>query len=101
MALLTVEEVKTMLKIHDNASDSLIDIMIPLLEDLFRKKCRDDFPDGFPPGIKIPAIMVINHFLQDKGIRSETIGDYSVQFFVNLPESVENLLKPYKKIKFV
>jgi hypothetical protein len=43
VALLTVEEVKTMLKIHDNASDTLIDIMIPLLEDLFRRKCRDDF----------------------------------------------------------
>ena len=101
MALLTVEEVKTMLKLYDDTSDNLISVMIPLIEDFLRRKCRDDFPNGFPPGIKIPAVIIINHFLNDKGIQSERIGDYSVEFFGNLPQSVESLLKPYRKLKFV
>lgn len=101
MALLTIEEVKIMLKIYDDKSDDLISTMIPLIEDFLRRKCRDEFTNGFPPGIKIPAVMLINHILNDKGLQSERIGDYSVQFFGNLPESIESLLKPYRKIKFV
>ncbi len=98
---MTLSEVKTILKIADNSSDDAIEMLIPLTEDFLKRKCRDDYVEGFPPGLQLAEVTMIRHFLTEKGVSRETIGEYAVQYFGNLPSTVEEMIRPYRKIKFI
>ncbi len=98
---MTVAEVKSILKIADGTNDEAIELLIPLTEDFLRRKCKDEFVEGFPPGLRLAEVTIIRHFLKEKGVSSETIGEYSVQYFGNLPSTVEAMIKPYRKTRFV
>lgn len=98
---MTVGDVKKILKIAGDSNDDAIEMLIPLTEDFLKRKCRDDFVGGFPPGLQLAEVSMIRHFLTEKGISGETIGEYSVQYFGNLPSTVEEMIRPYRKIKFI
>jgi len=108
MAIITVEEVKTLLSIpgDDVTKDDVIETMIPIVEDFVKRHCNDEFTDdegvtSFPGGLKLPAAQLIGYQLEYKGVAGESIGDYSVSFFANIPDGIKTMLKPYKKLRFV
>lgn len=108
MAIVTAEEVKALLAIpsDDVTKDDLIEAMIPIVEDFVKRYCNDEFTDGegvtsFPGGLKLPAAQLIGYQLEFKGVAQESIGDYSVSYFANIPDGVKAMLKPYKKLRFV
>lgn len=108
MAILTVEEVKTLISIptDDESKDAQIEALIPIVEDLVKRFCNDEFVDedgvtSFPVGLKLPAAQLVKFALDYKGVAGESIGDYSVSFFASLPEGVKAMLKSYKKVRFV
>lgn len=106
MAIITLAEVKTLLSITDSSKDTLITALIPIVEDFVTKYCNDDFTDedgvtSFPAGLKLPTAQLIKFQMDYKGVSSESIGDYSVSFFGNIPDGIKSMLRPYKKLKFV
>lgn len=98
---MTVGDVKKILKIAGDSNDDAIEMLIPLTEDFLKRKCKDDFVEGLPPGLQLAEVAIIRHFLTEKGVSREAIGDYAVQYFGNLPSSVLEMIKPYRKIKFI
>lgn len=106
MAIITLAEVKTLLSISDDTKDDQIEMMIPIVEDFVTKYCNDDFTDEdgvtfFPAGLKLPTAQLIKFQMDYKGVSSESIGDYSVSFFGNVPDGIKSMLRPYKKLRFV
>jgi hypothetical protein len=106
MAIITKDEVKTLLNISDTSKDDFITAMIPITEDFVIRYCNNDFTDAdsvttFSAGLKLPVVQLIKFAMEYKGVSSEGIGDYSVSFFGAIPESIRTGLKPYKKLKFV
>lgn len=106
MAIITLAEVKTLLSISDDTKDDQIEMMIPIVEDFVTKYCNDDFTDedgvtSFPAGLKLPTAQLIKFQLDYKGVSGESIGDYSVSFFGNIPDGIKSMLRPYKKLRFV
>lgn len=106
MAIITLAEVKTLLSITDSTKDTLITALIPIVEDFVVRHCNDDFTDSegvtsFPAGLKLPVAQLIKFQLEYKGVSGESIGDYSVSFFGNIPDGIRSMLKAYKKLKFI
>lgn len=106
MAIITLSEVKTLLSITDSSKDSVITALIPIVEEFVIRYCNNDFKNSegvtsFPAGLKLPVAQLIKFQLEYKGVSGESIGDYSVSFFGNIPDGIRSMLKPYKKLKFI
>ena len=98
---MTVADIKKILKITDDSRDDAIELLIPLTEDFLRRKCKDNFVEGLPLGLELAEVAMIRHFLTEKGVSSEKIGEYAVHYFGNLPSSVEQMIRPYRKVRFI
>ena len=57
--------------------------------------------DTDPPGVILFLNQAVDYIKNQKGITSETIGDYSVTFVEAVPKSLLMLLRPYRKVKFI
>lgn len=101
MPILELSEAKTLLQIKTDQHDEFLTTAIPLVEEHVKTFCRKEFADGFPGGVKLAATEFLKYALQNRGVQSESIGDYSVTFLADIPESVKKILRPYKVIKFV
>ena len=56
----------------------------------------------YPEGLKLAVANMVGFQLnQTQGVTSESIGDYSVSYSMNYPDSILQSLRPYKKVKFV
>lgn len=102
--LITLEETKLLLQITSDTYDDLIEnILIPTIEDYITTYCNDDFLDGFPDALKLPAAKMIKIELSKltPGVTSETIGRYSASYTDGYPKSVTDLLNPYRKVYFI
>lgn len=107
MAIVTPEEVKTLLQISDTANDLLIEALIPIVENDI-KDYTNNFSDGvFPVNLKLTAALMINHRLEKPtdNISSEKIGDYSVSYSSDsingYPAKIMQPLNKYRKAKWV
>jgi hypothetical protein len=109
MAVITQDEVKTLLQITDSSKDDLIDMLIPIVEADITKECNVLPTEA---GVKIPASMMIGYLMNkwqnggaSLGISSESQGGYSYvstsEFGNNTgyPASITGMLKKYKIIK--
>lgn len=85
MAVITQEQVKTLLKITTTTSDDLIDMLIPMVEDEIVEECNFAFLDSngaesWPAGVTLIASKMIGFRLNDSagiGMKSESQGGYS------------------------
>jgi len=58
----------------------------------------------FPVGLKLVVSNIVGYLLtqgKNQGISNESIGDYSVGYLSDLPESIIKQLKPYRKAKWL
>jgi hypothetical protein len=60
--------------------------------------CRNPFTAGTPAGVLIFIDGAVSFFNNSPGKTSESLGDYSVSFDATLPDSLKELLRPYKKL---
>lgn len=85
MAVITQDQVKTLLKITTTTSDDLIDLLIPMVEDEIKEECNFAFLDSegaeaWPAGVTLIASKMIGYRLNDSqtiGMKSESQGGYS------------------------
>lgn len=97
---LTVTELKLLLNITDTTKDNYLTAMLPNLIDWAQDYCNRTF-DVVPGGVRIALAKMAQYHLQQAGVQSESLGDYSVTLTTDYPESVLKLLKPYRRVKFI
>ena len=71
------------------------------LTDWAKDYCKDDFADGLPGGVMLFLNQGLDFIKTSPNIKSESLGDYSVTFRDDFPETMLKLLKPYKRAKGV
>lgn len=63
--------------------------------------CHNDFEDGLPGGVLLFLDQALNFQKSTSMIKSENLGDYSITFRDDYPESSLKLLRPYKRARGV
>ncbi len=110
MAIITLEEVHLLVNITTLEYDDLITALIPEVEAFIEKHCNEDFSLGvYPAGVKRISAEMIRYdvLFRDKGIgvSSESIADYSVTYDFRTssgyPDKIIDMLKPYRRIKYI
>jgi len=101
-----VDEVKKLIGITTTKHDVYLTATIPLLIDFVRQYCRQSFTgkdgnDALPGGVKLFIAKAAEYNMQKAGVTSRSMGDVSHSFYVDFPESIKTLLRPYKKVGFV
>jgi hypothetical protein len=107
-AFLTLDEAKVLLKIAEanTTFDDYIELMLPIIEDDILSYTNNDFLDDddevdYPANLKIIAASMIQfHMNSTAGKTSESIGDYSASYGSVYPDSINNKLNCYRKLKW-
>lgn len=102
--IVTPNEVKNILQISGSSYDTVINTLIPIVEDYVVKYCNISYDSAsLQPGLKLVASNLINYQLQRQAgnISSETIGNYSVSYTNNYSPDLVQSMKPYRKTLFV
>jgi hypothetical protein len=63
--------------------------------------CKNDFADGLPGGVVLFLNQGLDFMKTSSNVKSESLGDYSITFRDDFPESMLKLLKPYKRARGV
>jgi len=106
--IITIEEVKTLLKITDTSKDALIGALIPIVESDLSEYLNNDFNEDYPPALKgYLADMIGYRAKKDHGVvLSETVARYSVSytntadFIDGYPGSIMKGLTKWKKVRW-
>ena len=118
---MNTQDIKHILEIDHTDHDNYIRKMIPLTIDVIKNYTKNDFmvanPDydpsrpisstnkrkieKFEGGVEIAVAKIIEFYMLESGVQSETISKVSTSFATDLPKSILDLLKPYKRMKFL
>jgi len=71
------------------------------LEDWVKDYCKNPFESGTPSGVVLFLDKAVEFIKAQNGVKSETLGDWSITLSVDYPESMLKLIKPYKRIGVV
>lgn len=97
--------VKSMLGITTNKHDAYLHEMISLFVELAKEKCNNSFEvDGevqLPAGVKLYVAKAIEFNMRPVGLKDRTMGDVSYSYVTELPKSITDFLRPYKRVKFI
>jgi hypothetical protein len=107
MAVITQDEVKTLLQITDSSKDDLIDALIPIIEDDIREYCNQNFQDAplvpsWQVWMKLPVSKMIYFNFNaslGNGLKSESQGEYSYTRDENMAGYPAGLMKAFDKAK--
>ena len=105
-----IDKVKKILWIQDAQYDDYLNTIIPMLKDFAKEYCNNPFlvydedTEEYVEEIPEPVILFLakatEYNIFQSGVKSESVGDYSVSFETDYPESITKLLRPYRKVKF-
>jgi hypothetical protein len=106
---MTRNELKSLLLIPaaDTSKDDFFDVALPLLIEFVQAHCNDSFTDEngvlcLPGGVKLAIAQLAKHYMKDWGVSSQDASDLSLSFFSNdIPEGIKQMLKPYRKARFL
>ena len=106
--IITIAEVKTLLQIIDSSKDTLITMLIPIVESDLLEHLNNDFDDDYPEALKgYLADMIGYRAKKDHGvILSETVSRYSVsyggatEFIAGYPATMMTGLSKWRKVKW-
>lgn len=102
MAFPTLEEFKTIKGISDTSHDERISALLPLVQDFIEEYCNSTFPDGFPDGLKLTAIEMVDYHLGvSAAAQAQSIDGNSVQYRDDYPQSIMRVLRKYRRVKFI
>jgi hypothetical protein len=98
-------EVKTLLQIQTTNHDGYLDAIIPLIIEWVQGYCHQSFENDqeelkLPGGAKIFVAQACEFNMNQAGMQSESLGDYSVSYTTDYPESMMKLLRPYRKVSW-
>jgi Phage gp6-like head-tail connector protein len=104
---MTIEEVKSLLRITTNDKDDFLSAVLPLAVEYVKEECNNSFLDEngvevLPGGIKMAIAKLCEHYMRESGVQSESLSRHSVTYSVDgIPKDIMKLLRPYRKVKFV
>lgn len=97
----TLAEVKKILNITDTDSDSKIKGMLIEVDSFIKSNINNDYTDEAPEnGLKFAFAQFIKYNLDKKqdGLTSLRVGSWSESYTDNIPNSIMNLLTPYRRM---
>jgi hypothetical protein len=125
MPLTSVNEIKIILQVSGSSHDEQISTLLPIVTSHIENYCHTDFKPSsisidswgnvihsssieneYPDGLKLVAAHMIEYLIykaHQGNVSSETIGSYAVTYNSNgaYPQDIIEMLKPYRKVKFV
>jgi len=106
MPLTSVGEMKIILQVSGSSRDEQIKTLLPVVESFIQNYTHCSFETGseFPDGLKLAAAHMIEYisYAQKKGnVTGESIGAYSVTYGSGYPQEIIDMLKPFRKVRFV
>jgi len=87
--ILTVEEVKTHLRIQHDDEDELISTLIVQAQAVAEDYCRVQFPDKAPEPVRLAGMLMVSHYYENRDNPDR-------QMYVTMRVAFENLLYPYR-----
>ena len=105
MPLTSVNEIKIICGISGSLYDQQISTLLPVVESYIQEAtaCTFDTGSAYPDGLKLAAGHMITYLLyktKNSNISSETVGGYSVSFNNQYPDDINEMLRPFRKVKF-
>lgn len=103
----SVEDVKTLLRIQGSQDDSYLEAVIPLAEEYVKSYCNQDFIDPetgepkYPGSVKLAIAKLCQLYMKDSGVQSESLARHSVTYSNTPPPDVMALLRVHRRPKFV
>ena len=92
----SLNTVKTILKIGDTGYDALITILIPIIEDIVIKYCGVSSIDDLSTGATFPIVGLIKYAMENPmGVRSQTVGSDRAEYG-DFPLTLLRLLDNFK-----
>lgn len=106
MAIITLEQYKAIKGVRDNGNDSVIEALIPLIEeDYFHIRGKGlAAEEGYPLGACLVAADMIAHRLAtagSEGVSQQRIGEYSVTYAdhsLGYPAGIVKRIKRYAEV---
>ena len=87
--IITVDEVKTHLRIEDDAEDSFLEGLIAQAQAVAEDFCRTEFTEPAPEPVRLVLMLFVSHYYENRDNPDRTIyGTMRIAF--------ENLLYPYR-----
>ncbi|MBT2661943.1 hypothetical protein [Bacillus sp. ISL-45] len=105
----TDDEVKEIMLINGESRTEQMEhyrTMLPLLFDHVKEECNNTFGDSettspvIPGGVKIFMAKAIEFYQNKTGLRNRSMGTVSYSFESELPRSLYNNLRAYRKVRF-
>ena len=87
--LLSVEEVKTHLRIQHDEEDELISALIAQAQAVAEDYCRVQFSGTVPEPVRLAAMLMVGHYYENRDNPDR-------QVYVTMRIAFENLLYPYR-----
>ena len=87
--IVTVDEVKTHLRIEDDGEDSFLEGLITQAQAVAEDFCRTEFTEPAPEPVRLALMLFVSHYYENRDNPDRTIyGTMRIAF--------ENLLYPYR-----
>lgn len=99
---MTLIEIKTLLQITDTSKDTLIETLIPMVEDYVKQYTNNFADDVYPATVKLCISQLVNYHLtnHDLSIIQERMGGVSYTYSDKYPVSVTATLNKYRKCRW-
>lgn len=89
--VVSVDEVKTHLRIDHDDEDSLIEGLIAQAQAVAEDYCRVEFDDEAPEPVRLAVMLMIAHYYENRDNPDK-------QVYVTMRIAFENLLYPYRDV---
>ncbi len=95
---MTLAELKKIMRITDTSEDDYLIAMLPAVIEWVKGYCNNDFSAGLPDVVKVAIAKYIQFTLNEPGMKSESLGDYSYTRESGVPKAITDMLTPYRSI---
>ena len=87
--ILSVEEVKTHLRIQHDEEDELISTLIAQAQAVAEDYCRVQFSDPAPEPVRLAVLLMVSHYYENRDNSDR-------QVYLTMRMAFQNLLYPYR-----
>ena len=89
--VVTVEDVKSHLRIDDDAEDAYLQGLIRQAQAVAEDYCRVTFDDEAPEPVRLAVLLMISHYYENRDNPDK-------QVYITMRIAFENLLCPYRDV---
>lgn len=103
---MNIAEVKALLGITTSKHDDYLDAVVPIFVEDAKAKTNNDFLDAegrevLPGPVKLYVAKACQYNMNETGLKSYRMGEVSYTYETEFPPSITDLLKRYKRVRFI